>query len=353
MEIGKRIKELRVSKNMTQEDLAFKLGVSTQAVSRWETNITYPDITLLPILANIFDVTVDYLLDVDMMKKQQEIDDIHDQDMKLFNEGKIEERLKLIEGAIKKYPNSWSLKGTLMNIYFTISYNLEDYNNEYVDKTINLGNEILDKCTDDDTRYLAIQELVFCYRRKNELDNAKKIVDKLLDMIISKDFLYPDVVKGVERIKATQRIFESLAEMFYGKLITTYGREEVGKRDIVLLKGIKMFELVYEKEDYGFYNERISDLYMRCAKDQAKIKNAPKTIKYLKLSLKYLDEFIKIYNDKEVIKHTSFLVDRLEDDSSKWSFSSEFNYYNEFKNDLEIDIFDFIRDDEEFKELIK
>ena len=112
MEIGKRIKELRVSKNMTQEDLAFKLGVSTQAVSRWETNITYPDITLLPILANIFDVTVDYLLDVDMMKKQQEIDDIHDQDMKLFNEGKIEERLKLIEGAIKKYPNSWSLKGT-------------------------------------------------------------------------------------------------------------------------------------------------------------------------------------------------------------------------------------------------
>ena len=92
---------------------------------------------------------------------------------------------------------------------------------------------------------------------------------------------------------------------------------------------------------------------MRCAKDQAKIKNATKTIKYLKLSLKYLDEFIKIYNDKEVIKHTSFLVDRLEDDSSKWSFSSEFNYYNEFKNDLEIDIFDFIRDDEEFKELIK
>lgn len=166
MEIGKRIKELRVSKNMTQEDLAFKLGVSTQAVSRWETNITYPDITLLPILANIFDVTVDYLLDVDMMKKQQEIDDIHDQDMKLFNEGKIEERLKLIEGAIKKYPNSWSLKGTLMNIYFTISYNLEDYNNEYVDKTINLGNEILDKCTDDDTRYLAIQELVFAIEEK-------------------------------------------------------------------------------------------------------------------------------------------------------------------------------------------
>lgn len=51
MEIGKTIKRLRVLNNMTQEDLAFKLGVLIQTVSRWETSITYPDITLLPIIA--------------------------------------------------------------------------------------------------------------------------------------------------------------------------------------------------------------------------------------------------------------------------------------------------------------
>lgn len=353
MEIGKRIKELRVSKSMTQEDLAFKLGVSTQAVSRWETSITYPDITLLPILANMFDMTVDYLLDVDIMKKQQEIDAIFEEDAKLFNEGKTDERQKLIESAVKKYPNSWKLKDQLINIYFTISNNLEDYNNEYVDKTIELGNEILEKCTEDYIRYSAMQLLVFCYRKIDNLDKAKEIVGKLPSMVVSNEFLYPDVVKGVERIKATQNIFGFLAEMFYSKLITTYGRAEVGKRDIILLKGIEMYNLVYENEDYGFYNHRISDLYMMCAKDQAQIKNADKTIEYLQLSLKHLNEFIKMYNDKEVLKHTSFLVDRLEDDSSKWAFGSEFNYYEEFKKDLEIEIFDFIRDDEGFKKLIK
>ena len=66
MQLGKRIKELRIENNLTQEELAEQLGVSFQAVSRWENDLTYPDITLLPILANMFDVTVDYLLDVDV-----------------------------------------------------------------------------------------------------------------------------------------------------------------------------------------------------------------------------------------------------------------------------------------------
>ena len=72
MQLGKRIKELRIENNLTQEELAEQLGVSFQAVSRWENDLTYPDITLLPILANMFDVTVDYLLDVDVMKKEAE-----------------------------------------------------------------------------------------------------------------------------------------------------------------------------------------------------------------------------------------------------------------------------------------
>ena len=104
MEIGKKIKELRVSKSMTQEDLAIRLGVSTQAVFRWEISITYPDITLLPILANMFNLTIDYLLDVDIMKKQQEIDAIIEEDRKLFNKDKIEERKNLIENAVKNIP---------------------------------------------------------------------------------------------------------------------------------------------------------------------------------------------------------------------------------------------------------
>lgn len=62
--IGKIIAELRKENGMTQEDLADKLGVSPQAVSKLENDISCPDILLLPVIAELFKVSVDYLLSV-------------------------------------------------------------------------------------------------------------------------------------------------------------------------------------------------------------------------------------------------------------------------------------------------
>ncbi len=59
MEIGKRIRQMRTNKGVTQEELASALNVSNQAVSRWETGITTPDIYLLPSIALFFGVTID------------------------------------------------------------------------------------------------------------------------------------------------------------------------------------------------------------------------------------------------------------------------------------------------------
>jgi len=67
--IGKRISNLRKEKGITQEDLAERLGVTPQAVSKWENDISYPDITLLPRLAEILVVTVDELLSGENNKK--------------------------------------------------------------------------------------------------------------------------------------------------------------------------------------------------------------------------------------------------------------------------------------------
>lgn len=64
MEIGTVIKELRLKKKMTQEELGEVLGVSVQTVSRWENNVNYPDLVMLPELASFFHVTTDYLLGV-------------------------------------------------------------------------------------------------------------------------------------------------------------------------------------------------------------------------------------------------------------------------------------------------
>lgn len=61
MKIGENIRALRQSRMLTQEQVALHLGVSSQAVSKWETSANTPDIALLPGLADLFGVTVDAL----------------------------------------------------------------------------------------------------------------------------------------------------------------------------------------------------------------------------------------------------------------------------------------------------
>ena len=62
LNIGNNIRTLRRAADMTQEELADRLGVTYQSVSRWENGGTYPDMELLPAIADIFGVTVDHLL---------------------------------------------------------------------------------------------------------------------------------------------------------------------------------------------------------------------------------------------------------------------------------------------------
>jgi transcriptional regulator with XRE-family HTH domain len=62
LNIGENLRRLRRAADMTQEQLADKLGVAYQSVSRWENGTTYPDMEFLPVLAGIFGVTVDELL---------------------------------------------------------------------------------------------------------------------------------------------------------------------------------------------------------------------------------------------------------------------------------------------------
>jgi transcriptional regulator with XRE-family HTH domain len=64
------IAELRKNKGLSQQELATVMGVAHQTVSKWETNVTFPDITLLPQLAQYFDVSVDELLGLKPLPSQ-------------------------------------------------------------------------------------------------------------------------------------------------------------------------------------------------------------------------------------------------------------------------------------------
>ncbi|MCL2519018.1 MAG: helix-turn-helix domain-containing protein [Oscillospiraceae bacterium] len=116
MNIGETIKKLRKQKDLTQEQLAEYLNISPQAISRWEINSTLPDITLVPMLANIFDVSSDTLLGIDIEAKEKRIEAIAKEATNHIFKHQYDEAEKLLRTALKEYPNSHKLMDSLAHI---------------------------------------------------------------------------------------------------------------------------------------------------------------------------------------------------------------------------------------------
>lgn len=99
LNVGENIRRLRRGADMTQEQLADKLGVAYQSVSRWENGTTYPDMEFLPVLAGIFGVTVDELIGCEESLKKERLDRMIGETLgRLFEQGtpKAEDYLSLL-----------------------------------------------------------------------------------------------------------------------------------------------------------------------------------------------------------------------------------------------------------------
>ena len=96
MELGLKIKELRIKHGLTQDDLASKLGVSFQTISKWENLVTMPDVSLLPDISEAFGVTIDELFDLSIEQKMNRIESKMEleEDLKYSEFCEIEEFLK-------------------------------------------------------------------------------------------------------------------------------------------------------------------------------------------------------------------------------------------------------------------
>lgn len=105
MNLQKTIMGLRREKGYTQEKLAEMLGVTTAAVSKWETGNSYPDITLLPQLAEIFDVSLDYLFDYNAASRKT-ISDVIAEANRLSKELNRDESIALITRTLSRYPDN-------------------------------------------------------------------------------------------------------------------------------------------------------------------------------------------------------------------------------------------------------
>lgn len=119
MELGSKIKKLRINKGITQETLAQQLGVSYQAVSRWENNLTMPDITLLPDISVYFGVTIDELFELSSDKRMERIENMLEEKNRL-NEQELKETEEFLQERIRsnrENAEGYELLAATYNLY--------------------------------------------------------------------------------------------------------------------------------------------------------------------------------------------------------------------------------------------
>ena len=110
MDIAKNICELRKEKRLTQAQLAEKLGVSEQAVSKWECGLSAPDVTLFPFLAEVFGVSTDRIFGYEKKSYDEEVRAV----LKEADEsGDTRREIAILTDGLRRFPNSASLKVAL------------------------------------------------------------------------------------------------------------------------------------------------------------------------------------------------------------------------------------------------
>lgn len=105
MYLPANLKKYRILKELTQEDVAEFLGITPQSVSKWERGESYPDITLLPALANIFETSVDLLLGMDTIRAEETRYNIHKKAVEYQRNGNLDMAEKTYRDALLIYPN--------------------------------------------------------------------------------------------------------------------------------------------------------------------------------------------------------------------------------------------------------
>ncbi|WP_082812263.1 helix-turn-helix domain-containing protein [Clostridium sp. Marseille-P299] len=196
IKIGKTIYTLRKEKQMTQEQLASLIGVSAPAVSKWENDSTYPDITLLSPLARALGTTVDTLLSFQQELNESELEQLTSSLKEYFIKNGFRAGIKKCKEYLEEYPNSEKLKFeivmmTSMNLVYTLDSdytdeeyeNVQDYNETMCEQLIN--------SSDINIKMTATVMLASTYMKKKKFDGAKILLETLPNNGISSEQLFP------------------------------------------------------------------------------------------------------------------------------------------------------------------
>lgn len=326
--LGENLKKFRTQNQLTQEQLAEVLNVSPQAVSRWELGTTYPDITLLPIIANYFDVTTDELFGINSEKVQKEIDRIFEHKNELQNHGKIAESISYLREKLVLFPNSAAITYELGNALYLELCRDRSKSADTLKEIVSLAERAIK--LDKGESYVTFSGkhlLCLAYCMTGETDKAYEVAaGEMPSLWVSREVLLPHVLNGDMEIKQRQFNLLTFMDLSIINLHHLSRKTDTPEKSIELLKkAISLAELL-TGDDHKFYNERVFKCYLWIARNYCALNKTEEAMDNLELALKYA----VMYEERpEQSYYNAFWLEDYTDDRSKTSTNTDETLYQQ------------------------
>lgn len=274
--IGENIKRLRKLKKITQEGLAEIFNVSPAAVSKWENNETYPDITLLFPLSHFFGVSIDELMGYDYMEIEEEIkkvkEEIHNE---LFVNNDWKKAKEIVVEARKTYPNDYEI---MEKYLFFITGGKADNDKEVL---IQNEKEIIKTCDlileGSDNENCRLEAIVY----KAKVLYAKGEEKEALNLLNNFPTFYQASGQKIEQLysKDTKEFFNQLTLNLYelakfvgnklGKHIS-YAEASNEEKIVKVEKLVGLYNNIKDDKDYNVFLDiikaSINEVINRCSR---------------------------------------------------------------------------------------
>jgi len=241
LSLGSKIKALRKAHGITQEQLADTIGISFQSVSKWENNIALPDVTLVPVIASYFGITLDELFDFNLRELNKKVEAICTEAYK-YRESDPAKSKEILEDGLKQYPDNDII---LNNMLYVMNYS------ENPDETITFANRLIEKTDKNDVKYDAYRFLAYAYDSKGDTVSAIAALEQIPEIYFTKlsemAFIQPDRQLKYEAAEKQKWIsFEMLLQMM-GKLAECF--EDGGNTEDAVREAKRALRLIEALSD--------------------------------------------------------------------------------------------------------
>ncbi len=208
--IGENIKRLRRERNLTQEEMAAHLGITFQSISKWERGDGYPDITMLPALANYFRVSVDELLGVSELAKAEQYGEINREWAVNNKTGRHRENVELMRQSLKVFPNDDLLLVQLSTSLEKLD-GTEEEKRGHLRESIAVQEQILRYGEDSEVRGATMYNICFAYWKNGEREKALEQAKKLPNLYKARENALVYFLEGEERRRVAKEALVPLA----------------------------------------------------------------------------------------------------------------------------------------------